>query len=65
MAWPLQRGVALRGHVNFVATLLETASYVSGATHEPRAVGGTPGETLLATLMGNRDVRAVRFTEII
>jgi hypothetical protein len=46
-----------------VATLLETASYVSGATHEPRAVGGRPGETLFATLMGNRDTHTVRFTK--
>ncbi len=51
------------GHVTFVATLLETASFVSGATHEPRAVGGTTGETLFATLMGTRNSRTVRFTK--
>src|SRR6476659_4767904 len=39
----LYAGGGARGHVSFVATLLETASFVSGATHEPRAVGGMPG----------------------
>src|SRR5262249_21409023 len=50
-------------HVNFVATLLETATFVSGATHEPRSVGGASSDTLFATLMGSRDARAVRFTK--
>jgi hypothetical protein len=59
----LYAGGGARGHVTFVATLLETASFVSGATHEPRAIGGTPGEILLATLMGDRAARAVRFTK--
>ena len=59
----LYAGGGARGHVSFVATLLETASFVSGATHEPRAIGGTPGETLFASLMGNREARAVRFTK--
>lgn len=59
----LYAGGGARGHVTFVATLLETASFVSGATHEPRAVGGMPGEILIATLMGDRAARAVRFTK--
>jgi hypothetical protein len=59
----LYAGGAARGHVNFVATLLETASFVSGATHEPRAIGGAPGDILFATLMGDRSARTVRFTK--
>jgi hypothetical protein len=59
----LYAGDSARRHVNFVATLLETVSFVSGATHEPRAVGGTPGDVLFATLMGDRAARSVRFTK--
>ena len=49
--------------MSFVATLIETASSVSGTTHEPCAVGGRPNETLFATLVGSRQDGAVSFTK--
>jgi len=54
-----------RGHgsVSFVATLIETASSVSGTTHESGALGGRPGRTLFATLFGSRQASRVHFTK--
>ncbi len=52
-----------RAPVSFVATLIETASAISGTTHEPRAVGGSPDETLYATLLGRRRNSAVAFVK--
>jgi len=49
--------------VSFVATLIETASAVSGATHEPCAIGGSPNEISYATLLGSRRDRAVAFVK--
>ena len=43
-----------RAPVSFVATLIETASAVSGTTHELCTIGGSPNETLYATLLGSR-----------
>jgi len=48
-----------RAQVSFVATLIETASTVSGTTHEPCTIGGSPNETLYATLLGSRQHSAV------
>lgn len=45
--------------VSFVATLIETVSAVSGTTHELCAIGGSPNETLYATLLGSRQDRAI------
>jgi hypothetical protein len=52
-----------RTPVPFVATLIETASAVSGTTHEPRAIGGSPNETLYAMLLGSRQDSAVAFVK--
>jgi hypothetical protein len=52
-----------RAPVSFVATLIETASAVSGTTHEPCTIGGGPNETLYATLLGNRQHSAVAFVK--
>jgi hypothetical protein len=52
-----------RAPVSFVATLIETASAVSGATHEPCTTGGTPNEILYATLLGSRQHRTVAFVK--
>ncbi len=40
--------------VSFVATLIETGSSVSGTTHEPCTMGGSPDETVFATVLGSR-----------
>jgi hypothetical protein len=53
-----------RAPVSFVATLIETASAVSGTTHEPCAIGGGPNEMLYATLLGSRQHSAVAFVKI-
>lgn len=50
-----------RAAVSFVATLIETASTVSGATHERCAIGGSPNEILYATLLGRRQDSTVAF----
>jgi len=47
--------------VLFGATLIETASWVTGSTHEPRTTGRSGPETLFATLLGTRNGRAVAF----
>jgi hypothetical protein len=49
------------GSVSFVATLIETASRITGSTHEPCVLGDCAGDTLYATLSGNRHGRAVAF----
>ena len=49
--------------VSFVATLIETATAVTGATHEPRATGGSANQMLFATLTGSRRGNAVSFTK--
>jgi hypothetical protein len=46
--------------VGFVATLIETASWVSGSIHEPHR---KTGETLCATLLGRRDGSSVGFVK--
>ena len=48
-----------RAPVSFVATLIESASAVTGTTHEPCAVGGSPNDVLYATLSGSRHDSAV------
>jgi len=50
-----------RAPVSFVATLIESASAVTGTTHEPCAVGGSPNDVLYATLSGSRHDSAVAF----
>jgi hypothetical protein len=52
-----------RAPVSFVATLIETVGAVSGTTHEPCAVGGSPNETLYATLVGSRQDSVVTFVK--
>src|SRR5260370_15074593 len=43
-----------RAPVSFVATLIETASAVSGTPHEPSTVGGRPNKQFYTTLLGTR-----------
>ena len=45
--------------VSFVATLIETATSLTGATHEP--AGPATGTVRYATLQGQRDGNAVSF----
>jgi len=52
-----------RAPVAFVATLIESGSVVSGTTHEPCAIGGSPNETLYASLDGSRNDSAVTFVK--
>jgi hypothetical protein len=52
-----------RAPVSFVATMIETASAVSGTTHEPCTIGGSPDEILYATLLGSRQHSAVAFVK--
>jgi hypothetical protein len=52
-----------RAPVSFVATLSETASAVSGTTHEPCTIGASPNEILYATLQGRRQDSAVAFVK--
>jgi hypothetical protein len=47
--------------VSFVATLIETVSWVTGSTHEPCVFGDGAGNTLYATLLGSRASRTVQF----
>lgn len=49
--------------VLFGATLIETASWVTGSTHEPCTSGEQVGETLYATLLGRRQGSIVAFTK--
>jgi hypothetical protein len=51
------------GSVSFVATLIETESWVSGSTHEPSLFGDCPSGTLFATLLGNRSGKAIAFVK--
>ena len=50
-----------RAPVSFVATLIESASAVTGTTHEPCAFGGSPNDVLYATVLGSRQDSAVAF----
>jgi hypothetical protein len=52
-----------RAAVSFVATVIEVGGTVSGSTHEPCDFGGTPNETLYATLLGHRRDSAVVFVK--
>jgi hypothetical protein len=52
-----------RAAVSFVATLIETASAVSGTTHERCAIGASPDEILYANLLGRRQDSAVAFVK--
>jgi len=52
-----------RAPVSFVATVIETASAVSGTTHEPCTIGGGPNDILYATLLGSRQDSAVAFVK--
>ena len=53
-----------RTPVSFVATLIETASSVSGTTHERCTIGPTSqNEILYATLLGRRQDSAVAFVK--
>jgi hypothetical protein len=52
-----------RAPVSFVATLIETASAVSGTTHEPCTIGASTNQILYATLMGRRQDSAVAFVK--
>jgi len=47
--------------VSFVATLIETESWVSGSTHE---VHRKTGATLCATLLGRREASRLSFVKI-
>jgi hypothetical protein len=47
--------------VSFVATLIETVSWLSGSTHEPCVFGDGVGSTLYASLLGSRRSRSVLF----
>src|ERR1035438_10092208 len=47
--------------VSFVATLIETHSYISGSIHEPKTAGDPPYGTMYATLLGTRHGSAVAF----
>jgi hypothetical protein len=48
---------------NFSATLIETASYLSGSTSELYPFAPRKGETILAMLSGHRSGASVRFTK--
>ncbi len=52
-----------RPPVSFVATLIEAGSAVTGTTHEPCELGGSPDQTLYATLLGRRQDAAVAFVK--
>jgi hypothetical protein len=47
--------------VSFVATLIDSGSALSGATHEPNVLGTSPGSTLYAILSGGRRDSAIAF----
>jgi hypothetical protein len=46
--------------VGFVATLIETESWVSGSIHEPHRLSG---ETLYSTLIGRREGSSISFVK--
>jgi hypothetical protein len=52
-----------RAPVSFMATLIETASTVSGTTHERCDIGVSPDEILCATLLGRRQDSVVAFVK--
>src|SRR5262245_38248074 len=47
--------------VSFVATLIDSGSVISGATHEPNVLCTTPCSTLTALLSGGRRHSAIAF----
>jgi hypothetical protein len=49
--------------VSFVATLIDSGSMLSGATHEPNVLGTGPGSTLTALLSGGRNDSAITFVK--
>lgn len=49
--------------VSFVATLIDSGSALSGATHEPNVLGTRPGSMLTALLSGGRQDRAIAFVK--
>ena len=49
--------------VSFVATLIDSGSALSGATHEPNVLGTGPGSTLTAMLSGGRRSSAITFVK--
>jgi hypothetical protein len=49
--------------VSFVATLIDSGSALSGATHEPNVLGTGPGSTLTALLSGGRNDSAITFVK--
>jgi hypothetical protein len=52
---------AFGGSILFLATLIESGSLLTGATHEPCAVLSCPRKTHNATLSGHRRGRTVSF----
>jgi hypothetical protein len=49
--------------VAFVATLIESGATLTGTTHEPCIMGGSPDTIMLATLLGSRQGQAIRFVK--
>jgi hypothetical protein len=49
--------------VSFVATLIDSGSALSGATHEPNVLGTSPGSMLTALLSGGRRESVVTFVK--
>ncbi|HUJ02217.1 MAG TPA: hypothetical protein VLW75_01155 [Rhizomicrobium sp.] len=49
--------------VMFGATLIESASWLSGSTHEECPIGPEKGQTLYATLLGTRNGSLITFTK--
>ena len=49
--------------VSFVATVIDSGSALSGATHEPNVLGTRPGSTLTAMLSGGRQATAIAFVK--
>jgi hypothetical protein len=49
--------------VSFVATLIESGRWLSGSTHEPCSLPGSPGGTACATLSGSRQDSSVVFVK--
>lgn len=49
--------------VSFMATLIDSGSSLSGATHEPNVFGTNPGSALTALLSGGRRDSAVSFVK--
>ena len=52
-----------RAPVSFVATLIDAGSAISGTTHEPCAMGGSPSQILYAMVSGSHQDRAVSFVK--